>query len=71
MTISEDSDQSATFKLTNQDPLCLQDCQNVGSGNGEHMGFNAKNLSLEFPTKCDSNQPAQLQRLARKLKFCS
>ena len=29
-----------------------------------------QNLSLGFPTKWDSNQPAQLQRLARKLKFC-
>ena len=30
-----------------------------------------ENLSFGFPTKCDSNQPAQLQRLARKLKFRS
>ena len=29
-----------------------------------------QNLSSGFPTKWDSNQPAQLQRLARKLKFC-
>ena len=29
-----------------------------------------ENLSSRFLTKSDSNQPAQLQRLARKLKFC-
>ena len=29
-----------------------------------------ENLSLGFPTKSNSNQPAQLQRLARKMKFC-
>ena len=29
-----------------------------------------ENPSTVFPTKRDSNQPAQLQRLARKLKFC-
>ena len=28
-----------------------------------------QNLSLWFPTKWDSNQPAQLQSIARKLKF--
>ena len=28
-----------------------------------------ENLSLEFATRVDSNQPAQLQRLARGLKF--
>ena len=28
-----------------------------------------ENLSLGFPTKSDSNQPAQLQRLARKIKI--
>ena len=28
-----------------------------------------ENLSSGFPTKWDSNQPAQLKRLARKLKF--
>ena len=28
-----------------------------------------KNLSSGFPTKPDSNQSAQLQRVARKLKF--
>ena len=30
-----------------------------------------ENLSLGFPTKRDSNQPAQLQRLAKKLTFAS
>ena len=30
-----------------------------------------QNLSSGFPTKWASNQPAQLQRLDRKLKFCS
>ena len=30
-----------------------------------------ENLSLGFPTKRDSNQPAQLQILARKLKYRS
>ena len=29
-----------------------------------------ENLSAGFPTKQDSNQSNQLQRLARKLKFC-
>ena len=29
-----------------------------------------ENLSSGFPKNEDSNQPAQLQRLARKLKFC-
>ena len=29
-----------------------------------------EDLPLGFPTVQDSNQPAQLQRLARKLKFC-
>ena len=33
--------------------------------------FFEKNLSSGFPTKRDSNQPAQLQKLARKLKFRS
>ena len=28
-----------------------------------------QNLSLGFPTKLDSNQPVQLQRLARKMKL--
>ena len=30
-----------------------------------------QNLLLGFPTKQDSNQLAQLQRLARKLNLCS
>ena len=30
-----------------------------------------ENLSSGFPTKQGSNPPAQLWRLARKLKFCS
>ena len=29
-----------------------------------------ENLSLGFPTKGDSSQSSQLQRLAIKLKFC-
>ena len=33
------------------------------------MDLVSKNLSLWFLTKGDSNQPAQLQRLARKKKF--
>ena len=33
------------------------------------MGLVATTLSSGYPTKSDSNQPAQLQRLARKLKF--
>ena len=30
-----------------------------------------ENLSSGFPAKCDSNQPLQLQRLAKKIKICS
>ena len=29
-----------------------------------------EDLSSGFPTMQDSNQPAQLQRVARELKFC-
>ena len=36
-----------------------------------HMGLVARKPVFGFPTKRDSNQPAQLQRLARKLKFRS
>ena len=33
------------------------------------LASSRENLSSAFPTKRDSNQPAQLPRLARKLKF--
>ena len=33
------------------------------------MGYDARNLSLGFQTTSGSNQSAQLQRLARMLKF--
>ena len=33
------------------------------------MGLVARKLSSGYPTKRDSNQPVQLQRPARKLKF--
>ena len=36
-----------------------------------YKGAALVNLSLGFPTKGDSNHSPQLQRLARKLKFCS
>ena len=35
----------------------------------EHMGLVARNLSLGFPTKRNSNQSPQLQILARLLKL--
>ena len=35
------------------------------------MDLSQENLFSGFPKKCDSNQPAELQRLARKLKFPS
>ena len=35
-----------------------------------HMGLVTGNLSSGVATKGDSNQSPQLQRLARKLKFC-
>ena len=36
-----------------------------------NLASSQENLSSGFPTKWDSNPPAQLQRLARKLKFRS
>ena len=36
-----------------------------------HMGPSRENLSSGFPKKWDSNQPAQLQRLARNMKYGS
>ena len=34
------------------------------------VAFSQENLSLGFPTRSYPNQAAQLQRLARNLKFC-
>ena len=36
----------------------------------EYLSLIPRKLSLGFPKKGDSNHSAQLQRLARKLKFC-
>ena len=42
----------------------------ITSSSGEiNWALSRENLSSEFPTKPDSNQPAQLQRLARKVKI--
>ena len=38
---------------------------------GSYMGLNAESLYSAFPTRSYPNQPAGLQRQARKLKFCT
>ena len=47
-------------------------CQIEGNEteSGKLSGPQREDLSLGFPTMQDSNQPTQLQRLARILKFC-
>ena len=37
---------------------------------GQILASSRQNLSSGFPTKRDSNQSPQLQRLARKVEFC-
>ena len=51
--------------------LSLDNVINVIRKNKKKLsGSQPEDLSSGFPTMQDSNQPTQLQRLARMLKFC-
>ena len=50
--------------------ICLSD-KHVLNNNDHKWATSQQNLSSGFPSKQDSNQSPQLQRLARKLKFRS
>ena len=51
--------------------LSLDNVTNVIRKNKKKLsGSQPKDLSSGFQTMQDSNQPTQLQRLARMLKFC-